>query len=167
MENDNIKSHIDDVEKILEEYNKKLYLDRIKLKKVDIDTNVEAIDSMYYEDIYKLCLEWTYYGLGLQKEFNKIKQRLIWTEQNYNKRISILASDEQGYGFEEKKAKVLSKDEYCKKLYDLRTKCMLHLATFDFIINKIDFLCKLGISIADSKKRDSFSDKRYNKVEYE
>lgn len=165
METDNIKSRIEDVEKILEEYNQKLYLDRIKLKEIDLDYNVSIISSMACEDIYKLCLDLSYYGLGLQKEVNKIKQRMIWTEQNLNKRLSILAAKEQGYGFEEKKAKALSGDEYSQKLYDLKTKCMLHLTSFDFIVNKIDFISKLAMSIAEAKKKEEYNYKKQERYE--
>ncbi len=151
-----LQEKLEDLDKVLREYEQKLYLNRITLKEVNIDVGISNIKSMHHEDIYHLALEWEYYVTGLQKEINHQRALLTWVESNLKKLLESRASDKSeawtGYKFEERQAEVLANDEYAQKLYKVKCNVTMKIDTLAYLPAKITSMCKLACEIAESKK---------------
>ncbi len=152
-----IKRRLEEVESLLDEYDKKLFLNKITIKEIDIETSISNINHMPIEDIHQISLEWGYYALGLQKEINKHKTRKVWTDSNLHKYVIKQSKEQSGYTYEERKDNVINGDEYASSLYDLQTKVTMAIERLSFLVNKIDFLIKIALDIVETKRRNQYA----------
>lgn len=140
------------VEQLLEEYENKLHLNKIKIIEPNLDLTSEVMRSMDYEDLQGIVWEYAQYSLAIQKELNKQIRRYNWIETNLKRLLEREAENCNGFKWEERQSNALNDNVFAQKLFRLKTKTKLAIDTLSFLPSKIDFLSKLAIDIMKSKR---------------
>lgn len=151
--NATLRDKLAEVEQLLEEYEEKIFLSKVKVIEPPLEVTREELLSMSLEDIDGLRWSLSQYNLALQKELNKHLSRMHWAEANLNRLLDRDANNYQGFGWAERKAACLNADKYAQKLFQLKTQSEMVINRLSFLPGKIEFLVKIAGDIAYTKRR--------------
>lgn len=140
------------IEKLIDEYETKIHISKIKLIEPDLDITKEVLESMHWEDLHLLSWEYAQYTLALQKEINKHQSRYNWADTNLKRFLEREAPNYAGFKWEERQANALAENEYAQRLDKLKIQSKLAIDRLAFLPSKIDFLTKIIQDIAKSKR---------------
>ena len=155
QQDDNVVNKLSDVEKVLEEYEHKIFLDKIKIIEPRIDITREIMLSMHYEDLQGLAWELAQYSLCIAREYNKHQSRFNWAEANLKRYIEKEANNYSGWSWNERQANALNESTYANKLNQLKIRSKLAIDRLSYLPNKIELLSKIAQDIAYTKRRYS------------
>jgi hypothetical protein len=147
-----LKERLAELERVCEDFEKKLQLNKIKLQEVDLEVSRQNLQAMEPTEINIMCMEWAYYSVGVQHELNIANARLNWAESVLNRYLDERSVDQAGFSFSERRAMVVVYDSYAKRLAEFKEKCKMIVDRNMFITSKIDFLIKMAQNLAYSKR---------------
>lgn len=148
----NLAGKLADIERLLDEYESKLQLDKISIVKVNLSLTREVLLSMHPTDIDGYRWELAQYMLALQKEINRHSARLAWSEANLKRVLESEADSYPGFKWEEKQANALNSNSYAQKLYQLKVRSKAVVDRLAFIPTKIQFMENICKDIAYTKR---------------
>jgi len=154
-----LQKRLEDVELLLEEFERKNFLHKIVAREIDLDISRETLLSMSVMDLDGLAWDLAQYGLAIQKLMNKSSSRLNWSESNLKRVLEREANNYQGFTWQERQAEVLNHNVYAQKLHKLKEQSKMVFDRLYSLPQKIEFLSKIAKDI-------SYSKKRYEKEEY-
>jgi len=147
-----LKERLDELEKVVIDYEKKLHLDKIKINEVDLDVKRETMLKMDSIDINAMCAEWAYYSMATQKELNVSTSRYNWAESILDQYLAENSQNYPGYGYKEKCAAVIAADSFARKVEEFKRRCKMVMDRNAYVTSKIDFMIKMAQSVAYLKK---------------
>ena len=147
-----LKERLDDLEKVVIEFEKKLQLDKIKMVEVDLDVDKETISKMTAVDVNMLCMEWAGFALAVQKELNVATSRFNWADSILNQYLAEQSQNYKGFSYNERCAYVVAADSYAQKVEEFKRKCKMIMDRNWGLTNKIEFMIKMAQGVAYAKR---------------
>lgn len=154
MEEQTVTSRLEEIEKLLENYENRIGLGNILYKEEpQLDISKEEMAVLSPEALDLLRWQYMHYTLFLQKTINKHQARLVWADTNLKRFLEKNCQEYAGWKWEERQANCLADNIYAQKLDLLKLNSKLVIERTAFICNKISFLCEIMKDISYAKRR--------------
>lgn len=145
---------------LLEKYDEKILLNKLYVPDVRLDLRTSDIAKMTTEELNIWRLEIAQYLLFLQKQINKHKSIVNWSDAAYRLYIGTKALNYSAFSFEERKMQAADHDNYAKELNMLKMTSQAFLDRMDFLPPKIAALSDIARDIIWARKREDYHESR-------
>lgn len=160
MENEPLVEKLEQVEKLLDEYENKIYIGKVTSVEPDLSLDRQVMMSMHYSDLQAIAWDYSKYILFLQKEVNKHQSRYNWAEANLKRYLERESVNYEGWKWEERQANALTYSEYANLLHKLKVKSKLAIDRLSFLPSKIQVMLDTLKDIIYTKRRFDYAENR-------
>lgn len=154
-----VKEKLAEVELLLDEYENKSGLPKIK--------NVEECECLSWtlddlkhkanEELDEATYILSQFGFNLQRLINHKLTRVNWADSNLKIVFGQEAQNYNLYSYEGSKNAVIANNEYAFALHDLRTKSQMVVDRLSYLPAKVEFMTKQIVNVLRNRRENSYA----------
>jgi hypothetical protein len=154
-----LKEKLSDVEKLLDEYEKKIGLPALKdCDEIEcLNWTLDDIKNKTSEQLYDQLFVLSSFSLNIQRVINHKTTRANWAASNLRIVFGAEAQSYPIYSYEGQKNAVIANNEYALRLHELVTNSQAVIDRLSYLPAKIDFMVKQIDSILRNRKELSYA----------